>query len=134
MSYLIQSLISYRICVWEQAYDSYIYSLRITLNRLIKFILLKPTYYCNHFSYLELNVSPIYIFYNINTLMSLCKFRHNILFRIIHDIKIILIYLLLVMHYRKQIGSCMYVGIQICILLKIKIQDFTNLNMFKSFI
>jgi len=40
-------------------YDSHRYRLKITLNRLIKFLLIKPMSYSNNLAYLELNVTSI---------------------------------------------------------------------------
>jgi hypothetical protein len=46
---LVQSFVTYYgICIWGQAYDSHRYRLKITLNRLIKFLLLKPMFYSKH--------------------------------------------------------------------------------------
>lgn len=95
-------------------------------------------YYCNHFPYLELNVSPIYKAYYINTLRSLFKYRYNNIPKLtfLHNTWYKININIPVMQYKKQIGIkfCIYVAIKICRLLKINIQDFTNLNMFKYFI
>jgi hypothetical protein len=75
---LVQSFILYGICIWGQAYDSHRYRLKITLNRLITFLLLKPMFYSNNLVYLELNVSSIDNLYLSNTLISLFRFKQNI--------------------------------------------------------
>lgn len=136
---LVQSFISYGICIWGQAYDSHRYRLKITLNRLIKFLLLKPMFYSNNLAHLELNVASIDNLYVSNTLISLFRFKQNITLvdhSYIRVIKIMLIYLH-VHHFKKQIDlkCCITVAIQICRLCKINIYDFFNLyNMFKLFI
>lgn len=56
---IVQSFINNGICIWGQAYDSHRYRLKMTLNRLVKFLLLKPMFYSNNLAYLELNITSI---------------------------------------------------------------------------
>lgn len=53
---LVQSFITYGIYIWGHVYKSHRYRLKGTLNRLIKYLLIKPMFYNNN---LELNVTSI---------------------------------------------------------------------------
>lgn len=134
---LVQPIVSYGICFWGQAYDSHSYRLKITLNRLIKLLLLKPTYYCNNSAYLELNVPCIYQLYCRHILLSFYKFKLN-LAKVNHSYNTrykenINIY---VPTFKKQIGlkSSISAASQLCRQLSINIYNFKNVSIFKSFL
>lgn len=134
---LIQSIVNYGICIWGQSYDSHTYRLKITLNRLIKFSLLKPMYYSNESAYSELNVSCIQNLYYRNILLSLYRFKHN-LAQVNHSHNT---------RYKENINMCVptskkqlslkssvSTATQICRQLNINIFNFKNVGTFKFFL
>ena len=134
---LTQSIVNYGICIWGQAYDSHTYRLKITLNRLIKFLLLRPVYYSNDSAYLELNVSCLQNLYYKNILLSLYRFKHN-LARVNHSYNT---------RYKENINICVPIskkqlGLKssistaslICRQLNINVYNYKNICIFKSFL
>lgn len=74
----IQSFVSYGMSIRNRVNDSHFYRLKITLNRLIKFTLLKPINYNNNSAvHLALDIAWIYELYFRNILVSLYSFKHN---------------------------------------------------------